>query len=316
MRQVNQRVALHCELEPLSREEVTGYVTHRLKVAGGGADRIAFSQAALDVVYAESGGVPRLINLLCARALHHAWVERTATVEPDKVWKAVENLGLSHPPASPAAEGARAEPGPLDAFAAEPVGEPAAQPVEEHEERRPEDRAVRQQGQRGEECPTRRVSPLVAALAVAAALAAGAALALGSQRAIRLFVADLLSTVDVPSPGPSPMAPILQAPLPPDPATSGEVRPAAAEPYAIQVASFDNPLLANRLVKVLTGQGYRAYPVEVNLGERGRVQRVFVGRYRTLDQTASELARIREMPGHGDARILDVQQSHIALEPR
>jgi cell division septation protein DedD len=84
----------------------------------------------------------------------------------------------------------------------------------------------------------------------------------------------------------------------------------------IQVASFASALQANRLVQVLRDQGYRAYPVEVDLGARGLFRRVLVGRYRTLGEAESDLARIREIPGHGDARILNVQPSHLLLDPR
>ena len=69
MRQVKQRVTTHCELQPLDRDGVYGYVGHRLQVAGASADRLHFTGEALDLVFEASGGVPRVVNRLCDRAL-------------------------------------------------------------------------------------------------------------------------------------------------------------------------------------------------------------------------------------------------------
>ena len=49
---------------------VAGYISHRLSVAGGADDRVHFSPNAIDAVFRVSGGVPRVINLICDRALH------------------------------------------------------------------------------------------------------------------------------------------------------------------------------------------------------------------------------------------------------
>src|SRR6185503_7354652 len=47
MRQVKQRVTTHCELQPLDRDGVYGYVAHRLMVAGASADRLHFTAYAI-----------------------------------------------------------------------------------------------------------------------------------------------------------------------------------------------------------------------------------------------------------------------------
>ena len=70
MRQLDQRVSARCTLEPLNREGVAGYISHRLSVAGGADDRVHFSPNAIDAVFRVSGGVPRVVNLICDRALH------------------------------------------------------------------------------------------------------------------------------------------------------------------------------------------------------------------------------------------------------
>ncbi len=67
LRQLAQRITGRYHLSPLSGEETTAYVRHRLRVAGATAD--IFSRFALDEIYRLSGGVPRVINVICDRAL-------------------------------------------------------------------------------------------------------------------------------------------------------------------------------------------------------------------------------------------------------
>ena len=68
LRQLDQRISIRCSLKALTREEVEAYVTHRLWVARGSTS-VSFTPKAFDLVHAVSGGVPRMINLLCDRAL-------------------------------------------------------------------------------------------------------------------------------------------------------------------------------------------------------------------------------------------------------
>lgn len=70
--QLSQRILARYHLSPLSREETSEYVEYRLQVAG--APRNPFTKAALRLLYAQSGGVPRLINVLADRALLGAYV--------------------------------------------------------------------------------------------------------------------------------------------------------------------------------------------------------------------------------------------------
>lgn len=93
LRQLAQRVSITHELRPLSRDEVAAYVMHRLTVAGGGA-RVMFKPAALDAVHRLSHGTPRVINLLCDRALLAGCAARTSTIEADLVERASESLEL------------------------------------------------------------------------------------------------------------------------------------------------------------------------------------------------------------------------------
>jgi len=94
MRQVDQRVSLHCTLEPLGCEGVAGYIDHRLYAAGGTPDRIKFSDEAVETVYRLSGGIPRIINRLCDRALQHGYLQRVGTID-----RAIINAQASDVPA-------------------------------------------------------------------------------------------------------------------------------------------------------------------------------------------------------------------------
>ncbi|MEW6441104.1 MAG: AAA family ATPase [bacterium] len=68
LHQLNQRVTVRYHLQPLSREETSAYVRHRLSVVGA-EDKIAFTPQALNKIYRYTGGIPRLINVLCDRCL-------------------------------------------------------------------------------------------------------------------------------------------------------------------------------------------------------------------------------------------------------
>src|SRR4051794_14396369 len=68
LRQLDQRVSIRYELQPLDREAAGAYVSHRVAIAGGSSS-VTFTARAIDRVHQLSGGIPRLINLLCDRAL-------------------------------------------------------------------------------------------------------------------------------------------------------------------------------------------------------------------------------------------------------
>jgi general secretion pathway protein A len=68
MRQLDQRITARYHLKPLDKDEIVGYVGHRIARAGG-RGKIRFTRGALKVLYKYSGGTPRLINAVCDRAL-------------------------------------------------------------------------------------------------------------------------------------------------------------------------------------------------------------------------------------------------------
>ena len=71
LRQVSQRIVARYHLGHLSKNEVEGYVRHRLSVAGG--DKEIFDRRVLGLLHSLSNGIPRVINLLCDRALLGAY---------------------------------------------------------------------------------------------------------------------------------------------------------------------------------------------------------------------------------------------------
>ena len=101
-----QRVAVRCRLEPIDEDEVAGYVAHRLLVAGASA-RVGFDDAALTRIYALTGGVPRLMNLLCDRALTLGYDSAASAIDESLVDRAAEDLDIA-PVESRAAAAARA----------------------------------------------------------------------------------------------------------------------------------------------------------------------------------------------------------------
>lgn len=99
MRQLDQRVSVHCRLEPLDVAGVAGYISHRLHRAGGSADRVSFSGDAVETIYDLSGGVPRVINKLCDRALQLGQTRKASTIDADIVESA--NPHAVPPPPEP-----------------------------------------------------------------------------------------------------------------------------------------------------------------------------------------------------------------------
>ncbi len=83
LEQFAQRIAVDYHLDSLGREETRSYIRHRIVVAGGESE--LFSADACDAVFEYSGGIPRLINLLCDFALVYAYAGQAAVVTGELV---------------------------------------------------------------------------------------------------------------------------------------------------------------------------------------------------------------------------------------
>jgi general secretion pathway protein A len=91
LRQLDQRIGIRCYLKPLPRKETYRYVEHRLRVAGL-LGALPFTRGALATIYKYSRGIPRVINLVCDRALMAGFSNRVREITPALVTSAVRNL--------------------------------------------------------------------------------------------------------------------------------------------------------------------------------------------------------------------------------
>ncbi len=78
LRQLRQRLTIRAKTHPLCLEETTAYVTQRLRIAGS-ADP-TFDPAAMSGIHRFSGGIPRLVNLLCEHCLVNAFADKKKTI--------------------------------------------------------------------------------------------------------------------------------------------------------------------------------------------------------------------------------------------
>jgi len=93
LRQLRQRIALRFQLGPLTFAETVAYMRSRVQAAGGAPD--LFLPATFVAVYRLSGGIPRLINVLCDQALLAGFVRDHRQIGPALVTLAARDLGLT-----------------------------------------------------------------------------------------------------------------------------------------------------------------------------------------------------------------------------
>ena len=92
LRQLRQRVMVHCDLAPLAAVETALYIQHRLKVAGSADPGSVFQSAAIQQIHECAEGIPRQINTICDRALLSAYVRRDHQVMSLDVSNALAEL--------------------------------------------------------------------------------------------------------------------------------------------------------------------------------------------------------------------------------
>jgi general secretion pathway protein A len=260
LRQLDQRISIRCYLKPLTREEVEAYVTHRLWVAQG-TTPVTFTPKAFDLVHAISGGVPRMINLVCDRALMAASETHASQITEDHVVKAAAQLGHEIPKGKIKGEKPAA------------VTPPAVTP-----------RAVTLPAATPAEMPSRR--PLLI----------GAATALVALVAAFWFIGNPLGLT---SPGPlleppAPPARVVPAaaqalPAPEDMPVPAPIPPPVAESFSIVVGTYDNLRDAQRAESALREQKLVPYTIDVLIAPGDLRRRLLLGRYATRDE--AEAAR-------------------------
>lgn len=91
LRQLRQRITVRYHLPPLSRFEIAQYVQHRLEVSGAkGAPY--FTQPALWRIHRYSGGIPRLVNAVCDKALLAGYVQQSGRINYAMIGRAIREL--------------------------------------------------------------------------------------------------------------------------------------------------------------------------------------------------------------------------------
>lgn len=86
--QLRQRIGVRFHINPLANEEIGRYIYHRLKIAGSDGT-VMFTDEALDKIFRYSGGIPRLINVLCDKVLLSGFVLAQKTIDGAIVQKSI-----------------------------------------------------------------------------------------------------------------------------------------------------------------------------------------------------------------------------------
>lgn len=89
LRQIKQRVAVQYTLNPLSKEDIKKYIEFRISAQHGS---VIFSEDAINEIYAYSGGIPRLVNTLCDRALLAGFAQECIHINKDIIVQCINEL--------------------------------------------------------------------------------------------------------------------------------------------------------------------------------------------------------------------------------
>jgi type II secretory pathway predicted ATPase ExeA/cell division septation protein DedD len=311
MRQLDQRVAMRCRLESLSQHDAARYIDHRLGIAGAASTRASFTDAAIRAIYGVTHGVPRVINLLCDRALHESWVDRVAHADVLHVQRAARWLGLSsHDEPQPEATTINATPiEPVSVAVGRPNSDPTEQADWSSPDFLPEEQiaASRTRARRGHQLA--RTAAILAVAGVASA--AGVVL---WQRTVEPPRGHDLEIPKLPAAPPHAFFSSDANSLKPSgryiamlPITQVDTALGAGNgtaTFTIQIASFTRAASAAELVAQLQAEGIHARAVERDLGDRGQWHQVLADGYVSLTAAEADLSRIKQMPGYADARLI------------
>lgn len=96
LRQLNQRISVRYHILPLDRNEVQDYIKHRLSVAvdeNHTNNTVHFTSEAIDSIFTVSGGTPRMVNILCDRALLAGFTAETFTIDEKIIHQCAREVG-------------------------------------------------------------------------------------------------------------------------------------------------------------------------------------------------------------------------------
>jgi general secretion pathway protein A len=269
LRQLDQRISIRCYLKALTREEVEAYVTHRLWVARG-TTPVTFTPSAFDLVHSISAGVPRMINLVCDRALMAACEEKTGQITEEHVVKAAAALGHEIPKGKLKSEKPTATARP-PVLAARPAEQPAPQPW------------------------SRR--PLLVGVPVALAAAGIAIWFLGNP------FAGAGTALEPPKPPARAFPARAEAlPAPADMPEPAPIPPPIAESFAIVVGTYDNAHELQLAESALREQKLVPYTIDVLMAPDDLRRRLLLGRFATREE--AEAARVKLGPLSKNARVI------------
>jgi general secretion pathway protein A len=91
LRQLRQRIVVRYHLFPMDFEDTCAYIEHRLEMAGGWQPA-QFSKWALKKIFRYSGGIPRLINIVCDRALLMGYIGETRVITRSMAARAISEV--------------------------------------------------------------------------------------------------------------------------------------------------------------------------------------------------------------------------------
>jgi len=265
LRQLDQRISIRCSLKALTREEVEAYVTHRLWVARGSTS-VIFTAKAFDLVHAISGGVPRMINLLCDRALMVGCDKQTSLISEDHVVAAAAQLGQDIPKGKIKGERAAKSTAPATSV------RPAA--------------------------PGSKRTIGVAAAVLSAALVGAIIFFYGNP--LELLKAGPPPAAPRP---PARVAPVKLAAAPPaDLPAAPAIPPPLPASAAIVIGTYDNVKDVERAEASLRALKLTPYEIDILMGPGDVQRRVLIGRYTTREEVDAVLAKLG--PAFPNARAI------------
>ena len=91
LHQLKQRIALRCQIPPLTHEETREYIRTRLRVAGA-RDLRLFTDRAVDRITEYADGIPRLVNIVCDHCLTFGYADQMRRIDRHTVDQAIEYL--------------------------------------------------------------------------------------------------------------------------------------------------------------------------------------------------------------------------------
>ena len=92
LKQLRQRIAVHCKIERMNKEETAKYIETRLNIAGG--NNGIFTPGAIKKIYDTTSGIPRMINRVCELALFGGFANNKSEIDEAFIVKTIDEFGF------------------------------------------------------------------------------------------------------------------------------------------------------------------------------------------------------------------------------